>query len=541
MSKQENKQTVLESIYAFDASTAVMESIMNEGEVQFGVQNNDDDDDLITTADGDEVFNPAHLMDMKISDPAESGPRFNDEIEPMTEDDKKFYVDRFAEEMMNLHKSVVSASDIEGIGAYIQMTSDTRHDVVGFLQDEIAQAEQRLTAQNTSEALPSGVSADMTGDGVEYTSEEGANIDAQMGAAGDMGDIDIGAGEVGLNEIEPTAHLTPNADDGMSDPIDIGVDEDGAEPASEESDPFGFEDDDNSVNPFDDLNMGDENGDADGDADGAEPASEDGNEKAENGDDGTEPEEPSEEGGEQDDSAETEAPADDGDEDDAPDFGEPEDDDAVEPFTESAGSTATFESVMAKINQLYKERCIKSKCDAIVEAANREIRTKAMMESGYGPDDTIGDICKSAINPSDNVADVPTEYGNNEDENDATLMECGDEMSAEFECGNDCDELGLCEGGSDVPEGTINPEARHSEIKAQCESIVEAYKKATARNTIKTQLESIVADYQNKVNREKSVKAQCESIIADYAAKTNGSTNIKAKVESIIRKYRASK
>lgn len=529
MSKQENKQTVLESIYAFDASTAVMESIMNEGEVQFGVQDNDDDDDLITTADGDEVFNPAHLMDMKISDPAESGPRFNNEVEPMTEDDKKFYVDRFAEEMMNLHKSVVSASDIEGIGAYIQMTSDTRHDVVGFLQDEIAQAEQRLTAQNTSEALPYGVSADMTGDGVEYTSEEGANIDAQMGAAGDMGDIDIGAGEVGLNEIEPTAHLTPNADDGMSDPIDIGVDENGAEPASEESDPFGFEDDDNSVNPFDDLNMGDE----EGDADGAEPASEDGNEEPENGDDaGTEPEEPSEEGGEQDDSAETEAPTDDGDEDDAPDFGEPEDDDAVEPFTESAGSTATFESVMAKINHLYKERCIKSKCDAIVEAANREIRTKAMMEAGYGPYDAISDIWKSAINPSENFVDVPPECENDED--DATLIECGDEMSAEFECGNECDEFGIC-------EGSINPEARHSAIKAQCESIVAAYKKATARNTIKTQLESIVADYQNKVNREKSVKAQCESIIADYAAKTNGSTNIKAKVESIIRKYRASK
>lgn len=521
MSKQENKQTVLESIYAFDASTAVMESIMNEGDVQFGVQDNDDDDDLITTADGDEVFNPAHLMDMNISDPAESGPRFNNEVEPMTEDDKKFYVDRFAEEMMNLHKSVVSASDIEGIGAYIQMTSDTRHDVVGFLQDEIAQAEQRLTAQNTSEALPSGVSADMTGDGVEYTSEseEGANIDVQMGTTGDVGDIDIGVGEGGLNEIEPTAHLTPNVDDGMSDSIDIGVDEDGAEPVSDESDPFGFEDDDSSVNPFDDLNLGDEESDANG-----VEASEEGNETA------------SEEGGEQDDGAEPEAPIDNGDEDDAPDFGEPEDDDdddddAVEPFTESAGSTATFESVMAKINHLYKERCIKSKCDAIVEAANREIRTKAMMEAGYVPGD--------AINPTDNFTDVPPECENNED--DATLMECGDEMSAEFEGGNNCDDLGLCEGGSDVPEGTINPEARRSAIKAQCESIVAAYKKATARNTIKTQLESIVADYQNKVNKEKSVKAQCESIIADYSAKTNGSTNIKAKVESIIRKYRASK
>jgi hypothetical protein len=89
-------------------------------------------------------------------------------------------------------------------------------------------------------------------------------------------------------------------------------------------------------------------------------------------------------------------------------------------------------------------------------------------------------------------------------------------------------------------------------LKAQCESIVGAYREATSKNKLKAKLESIVGKYRqqkmlaesvaepsvnqtpimNDNSRFEKMKAQCESIVSDFRRAESTANTAKAIIDS---------
>ena len=466
--EKEQKPTVLEANMAFDASPALFESIMNEGPIQYGPE--DSGIDMITTPEGDEVVDPRSIMDVNVDSPVQSGAVFNSDIDPISDEEGDQYMDQFREYIENVHKQSVDDEDIEVGSTLIQMLNDSRQDIGGYISEQIKEAAARLSQQNTNPAQPNGVAADMTGDDRIPPSDGGldSGLEPDLGGTPDLGDD-------GLKEIDSTTHLTPEEDAGLggdlgglpSDtdlglggldagseaPAELGLDtpaepslgeETPAEPEAG-SEPSG----EDNYDPFSDLDLGD--GEGDGASEEPAPASEEpasGDEPASDEEPATD-EEPAPIGDEPSASEDEPAPVD-----EAPASDDEEKKD--KPLTESIYSKeflARLESVDRAYDRIVKHREAQAKCEAIVKAAN----TKMLAEA-----------------------------------------------------------------------------ANQKKLKAQCEAIVGAYRAATNQNTLKAKLESIVGKYtnqkmvaesvtasQNKAvleseNRLQKMKAQCESIVNNF-------------------------
>lgn len=476
----EKKQTVLESIYAFDAAPIMFESIMNEGDVQYGVQ--DYQEDLITTPEGDEVVDPSSLMDVNVNAPVQSGPQFNNEVEPMTDEDKRFFVDEFAKQIMNLHKTEITDDDVEAVGVYLQMATGTRQNIPEFLQNEIDSAEQRLSGQNQNEVLTQGVSADMTGDGM--ISQDDIGDDENVGITDD---IDLGDG--GLKEIEPTTtFLTPNEDDGsdmgavgMEETPDFGLGEENAEPEALAEPVEGDTEGENS-NPFADMEIDENESTEGGDAEtlGDEPE----------GEPGAEPE------GEPEGEPEAEPVAESNEDDEIADdiLGDADEESSDDIFTESVNESKTsykdiynaqMESIQATISKYNKYHKVKAQCESIVAKANAAMNRAVVLES---------------MNQSNKVREVKAR----------------------------------CES---IVNAYKKATQKESSTKAKLEAIVNKYRETkNAEQTLKARCEAIVSDAITKEKAKNTLKAKCESIVNAYKAKSGTSS----RVNDIIAKYKAS-
>lgn len=466
--EKEQKPTVLEANMAFDASPALFESIMNEGPIQYGPE--DSGIDMITTPEGDEVVDPRSIMDVNVDSPVQSGAVFNSDIDPISDEEGDQYMDQFREYIENVHKQSVDDEDIEVGGALIQMLNDSRQDIGGYISEQIKEASARLSQQNNNPAQPNGVAADMTGDDRIPASDGGpdSGLEGDLGGTPDLGDD-------GLREIDSTTHLTPEEDTGLGGDLgglpsdtDLGLggldagSEAPAEPAldapaepslGEEtpaepetgSEPSG----EDNYDPFSDLDLGD--GEGDGASEESAPAGEEpaSAEEPASGDEPSTDEEPAPIGDEPSASEDEPAPVD-----EAPASDDEEKKD--KPLTESIYSKeflARLESVDRAYDRIVKHREAQAKCEAIVKAANNKMLAEA---------------------------------------------------------------------------------ANQKNLKAQCEAIVGAYRAATNQNTLKAKLESIVDKYnnqkmvaesvaatQNKAvleseNRLSKMKAQCESIVNNF-------------------------
>ena len=446
--EKEQKPTVLEANLAFDASPAMFESIMAEGPIKYGLD--DDGIDMITTPEGDEVVDPRSIMDVNVNAPVQSGARFNSDFDPISQEEGDRYMKQFQEYIENIHKLEINDDDIDVAGATIQMLNNTQQDIAGYIRQQIADASARLSQQNVNPAQPDGVAADMTGD--DRIPADGRGDDRGGDIGGGLGGMEPGAesapdlGDEGLNEIDTTTHLTPEEDTGdagLGD-IDMGlgdIENMGGEPATEagSDDSIGVESEPapageeapaepeatseepsaegDDYDPFSDLDLGDV-GDEETPSSEEAPAADDDNSSSED---------------------EESAPdiEDVGSDSDEVEPSEDDDEKKSEALTESVNKKKfriRLEAVMRSYDRLCKRREAQAKCEAIVNAANKKMIAESVQQN---------------------------------------------------------------------------------KIKAQCEAIVGAYRKATGKNKLRAKLEAIVGDYRQATGKNK-LKAKLEAIVGKY-------------------------
>lgn len=488
--EKEQKPTVLEANLAFDASPAMFESIMAEGPIKYGLD--DDGIDMITTPEGDEVVDPRSIMDVNVNAPVQSGARFNSDVDPISKEEGDRYMEQFQDYIENIHKLEINDDDIDVAGATIQMLNNTQQDIAGYIRQQIADATARLSKQNVNPAQPDGVASDMTGDDRIPADGQGDERGDNMG--GDRGGMEPGAeaapdlGDKGLTELDTTTHLTPEEDTGdagLGD-IDMGLgdmENMGGEPApeagaddglgleSEPAAPAGEEApaepdakseessaDGDDYDPFSDLDLGDVGGEEE------TPASE----EAPAGEEETAPaiEDVGSDAGEVE-------PSDAGDEDEGK---------KSEPLTESVHLQKfriCLESVMKNYDMLCKRRKAKAKCEAIVNAANKKMLAESLQQN------KIKAQCEAIVGA------YRTATGKNK-------------LRAKLESivGKYRRQKMLAESVADrAPAMNKKPVmdnyARFEKIKAQCESIVSDFRRAehtanTARAIIDSYKSSLV-------------------------------------------------
>ena len=505
--EKEQKPTVLEANLAFDASPAMFESIMAEGPIKYGLD--DDGIDMITTPEGDEVVDPRSIMDVNVNAPVQSGARFNSDFDPISQEEGDRYMEQFQEYIENIHKLEINDDDIDVAGATIQMLNNTQQDIAGYIRQQIADASARLSQQNVNPAQPDGVAADMTGD--DRIPADGRGDDRGGDIGGGLGGMEPGAesapdlGDEGLNEIDTTTHLTPEEDTGdagLGD-IDMGlgdIENMGGEPATEagadegigvESEPApageeapaepestseepSAEGDD--YDPFSDLDLGDVGGDAEAPAgDEASAGEEDSAPAIENveSDDGA-------------DSGESESS----------DDGSEEDEKKSKPMTESVNLKKfrlCLESVMKSYDKLCKRREAKAKCEAIVNAANKKMIAESVQQN------KIKAQCEAIV-------------------------------------------------------GAYRQATGKNKLRAKLEAIVGDCRQATGKNKLRAKLESIIGKYRQQKMVAESVaysapamnkkpvmdidarfakmKAQCESIVSDFRRAEQTANTARAIIDS---------
>lgn len=505
--EKEQKPTVLEANLAFDASPAMFESIMAEGPIKYGLD--DDGIDMITTPEGDEVVDPRSIMDVNVNAPVQSGARFNSDFDPISQEEGDRYMEQFQEYIENIHKLEINDDDIDVAGATIQMLNNTQQDIAGYIRQQIADASARLSKQNVNPAQPDGVAADMTGD--DRIPADGHGDDRGGDIGGGLGGMEPGAesapdlGDEGLNEIDTTTHLTPEEDTGdagLGD-IDMGlgdIENMGGEPATEagaddgigvESEPApageeapaepestseeqSAEGDD--YDPFSDLDLGDVGGEAEGPA-GDEASA------------GEEESAPAIENVESDDGS-------DAGESESSDDGSEDDEKKSKSLTESVNLKKfrlCLESVMKSYNKLCKRREAKAKCEAIVNAANKKMIAESVQQN------KIKAQCEAIV-------------------------------------------------------GAYRQATGKNKLKAKLEAIVGDYRQATGKNKLRAKLEAIVGKYRQQKMVAESVaysapamnkkpvmdidarfekmKAQCESIVSDFRRAEQTANTARAIIDS---------
>lgn len=505
--EKEQKPTVLEANLAFDASPAMFESIMAEGPIKYGLD--DDGIDMITTPEGDEVVDPRSIMDVNVNAPVQSGARFNSDFDPISQEEGDRYMEQFQEYIENIHKLEINDDDIDVAGATIQMLNNTQQDIAGYIRQQIADASARLSQQNVNPAQPDGVAADMTGD--DRIPADGHGEDRGGDIGGGLGGMEHGAesapdlGDEGLNEIDTTTHLTPEEDTGdagLGD-IDMGlgdIENMGGEPATEagaddgigvESEPApageeapaepestseeqSAEGDD--YDPFSDLDLGDVGGEAEGPA-GDEASA------------GEEESAPAIENVESDDGS-------DAGESESSDDGSEEDEKKSKPLTESVNLKKfrlCLESVMKSYNTFCKRREAKAKCEAIVNAANKKMIAESVQQN------KIKAQCEAIV-------------------------------------------------------GAYRQATGKNKLKAKLEAIVGDCRQATGKNKLRAKLEAIVGKYRQQKMVAESVaysapamnkkpvmnidarfekmKAQCESIVSDFRRAEQTANTARAIIDS---------
>ena len=478
------QQKAMQDIFALDEAVSQFESFGSQ--LDLGLPSEEDDTPK-TFEDMLEV-NPS-------DEPLEYGENFASEGDDMADKQtQKFVVDEFAKQASKLPDGEITAADITGISAVIQMTNHITGDVRSFIDQTINHAVQAQQQQNVSEAQPNGTVAQ----DIAKTGDEGAD-------AGIAEDPNALGGDIpAMEPIDPTAEPTldanpvdplaaggdPLADLG-GDTLGAGMDDLGASIDGEgEADPLASEGD--SLAAEGDLG-GEEDPLAGGEGDaelptgdeGAESAGEEGGSELDNfldaDDDGA-----SEDKGEEteDKPAEETETADEGEGDDK----KSEDEDNDEDFN--------FEAIATKARGLVEG-------DETAAPASDDA-TEVVEEGKELGEETADAQIDNPVDPA--ATETPAD-------------ECGEVAAAEptVECGEAAPEV----DGSDP---VMKAESVFSNQAAKVESIVTQARMKMAADNAKAVLES----YHAKRDRASTV-AKLESVV------NNLKKNVQ--VESIIKKY----
>ena len=196
------QQKAMQDIFALDEAVSQFESFGSQ--LDLGLPS--EEDDTPKTFDDMLEVNPS-------DEPLEYGENFASEGDDMADKQtQKFVVDEFAKQAAKLPDGEITAADITGISAVIQMTNHITGDVRSFIDQTINHAVQAQQQQNVSEAQPNGTVAQ----DIAKTGDEGADAGIAEDPNAIGGDIPA------MEPIDPTAE--PTLDANPVDPLAAGGD-----------------------------------------------------------------------------------------------------------------------------------------------------------------------------------------------------------------------------------------------------------------------------------------------------------------------------
>lgn len=196
------QQKAMQDIFALDEAVSQFESFGSQ--LDLGLPS--EEDDTPKTFDDMLEVNPS-------DEPLEYGENFASEGDDMADKQtQKFVVDEFAKQASKLPDGEITAADITGISAVIQMTNHITGDVRSFIDQTINHAVQAQQQQNVSEAQPNGTVAQ----DIAKTGDEGADAGIAEDPNAIGGDIPA------MEPIDPTAE--PTLDANPVDPLAAGGD-----------------------------------------------------------------------------------------------------------------------------------------------------------------------------------------------------------------------------------------------------------------------------------------------------------------------------
>ena len=242
MSQEMNKKAVAD-LFCIEDARAVCEAIGG-----LGLNPNDE------ATDEPLDYTPDNILDVTVNENPDGMPAFPQlGQEEMDSETQAFVVDELAKQLQADGRESLTDEDLIPFMVKIKGENNISQDLTSFIDQITSNADARLATQNTSEAQPNGVAADLTNGG-----EGEAPVDPTATAG--MGDLPPEA-PGGLAEPTEAPALDANPDDAFS------LDAPGAEPGAEGDfnldvpEPgaeVGAEGGDDSFN----LDIGDEGGEA---------------------------------------------------------------------------------------------------------------------------------------------------------------------------------------------------------------------------------------------------------------------------------------
>ena len=492
------QQKAMQDIFALDDAVSQFESFGSQ--LDLGLPPVEDDapksfDDMLEV-------NPSN-------EPMEFGENFMSEGDDLQDKQtQKFVVDEFAKEAAKLPDGGITAADITGISAVIQMNNHITGDVRSFIQQTIDHAVQAQQQQNVSDAQPNGTVAQ----DIAKTGDAGAEADAAP----------VDGGIPPMEPVDPTAEpsLEPNPD--------AGLDELGGDPLAE-------------MPGAADLGGGLDDINASLDSEGGEaPVAEDPLASAEDTDVLGGEGEPAPEEGAEPASAESEL---DNFLDSDDDLDKDADLDADKP-AEDADKPADEEP-----KEEPKEEGDDKESDSDDDFNFEAIATKAqgLVEGQDAPEDAPADASAETPAEPDAVADAGETEGTaaaTEDlggtDDAAPVQECGagaEAIEPVQECG-DAPSAETAETAEPVQEGeegdveakveAIVSDAKMKMAADKAKSILESYNDNRDRENVLAKLDGVVS------NLRKSI--QTESIVANYAKESKKQAELEALAESVYNK-----
>jgi hypothetical protein len=208
------QQKAMQDIFALDEAVGQFESFGSQ--LDLGLPTEEDDapksfDDMLEV-------NPSN-------EPMEFGENFMSEGDDMADKQtQKFVVDEFAKEAAKLPDGNISAADITGISAIIQMNNHITGDVRSFIDQTINHAVQAQQQQNVSDAQPNGTVA-------QDIAKTGDNAGADVGA-----EAPIDGGIPTMDPVDPTAE--PSLETNPADGLDASMTADVGDPLADMTDPL---------------------------------------------------------------------------------------------------------------------------------------------------------------------------------------------------------------------------------------------------------------------------------------------------------------
>lgn len=557
MSQEMNKKA-MDALFCLEDSKVVCEAI---GGLGLDAANKPTDDPL--------EYTPDNILDVVVNDNPDGMPAFPQVgQQEMDDETKAFVVDQLAQKLQADGRETINADDLTPFAVVIKGENNIPQDLVSFTDQIISGNNARLASQNVSEALPNGVTADLTNGGAggeevppPAPAAPGApeSVDPNAAPAA-PGAETLPPAPGGLENPTDAPALTTNPDDGLGigatgepageggDEFNLDVPEPGGEVPPAGDGEFTLDVGDDALPPAGDttdtvgeLNFEDGDGDAQAPAGDGEPASSEdalfstldsmSDEKLDGADggDGSEPK--------GDETGASDSPKDD-------DKGGDKKDDEKPAETEAAAAPVT------ECGAAPAEPTPAVECGAAPAPETEPTVTEAAAPNPIDPDldaklESIKNNYIEAV-AADRVRAVVESFQRKRDDADKQAL-C-ESIIANYMASQEAAEqkaqlesVTMAEKIGELGEKVVGLYGAKTDLDAKLESILDGYMAAKAKEdeskALDAKLESIVNDYVN-ANVDKAPEPEPAPAVVE-SAKVPEKSALDAKLESIIAETKA--